>query len=154
MREALAGGVLPLHCCWQINAIVQLPHTSLHASLTRAQHRCSAMAGATWFDRLARLLSGIQAFTPVPGTHDAILEEYRVGALLNKELTKPDEHRDEELVHTLRVEYRRRQLENAQVGRWGAAVIRARAAAGRWRLGGNKPYGIPATTSSGACAPR
>jgi hypothetical protein len=88
------------------------------------------MAGSpTWFDRLTGLLSGIQAFTPVPGTHDATLEECRVGALLNKELTKPDEHRDEELVHTLRVEYRRRQLDNAQVGRctavgccchWGA----------------------------------
>ena len=62
---------------------------------------------------LSRLVAG---FMPVvPGTHEAVLEERRAGALLNKELAKPPGERDEERVHRLRVDYRRRQLRNLQV---------------------------------------
>ena len=76
------------------------------------------MAGSpTWSGWLSGLLSGLQAmFPPEVGSHEAILEEDRAGALLSKELRKPAAQQDAELVHTLRVKYRRKQLANLQVG--------------------------------------
>ncbi|KAL4447526.1 hypothetical protein ABPG75_004745 [Micractinium tetrahymenae] len=67
-----------------------------------------------WFGWLGGLVSGLVSSPPAPGTHEATLEELRVGALLNKEALKPAEQRDEERVHKLRVEYRQRQLANTQ----------------------------------------
>ncbi len=75
------------------------------------------MAAQTWPEWLAGLLSGLwPRLPPRPGSHEAYLEEVRAGALLNKELRKPEGQRDEELVHRLRVEYRSLQLKNVQVG--------------------------------------
>jgi hypothetical protein len=73
------------------------------------------MAGSpTWSGWLSGLLSGLQAmFPPEVGSHEAILDEDRVGALLSKELRKPAAQQDAEL---LRVKYRRKQLANLQVG--------------------------------------
>lgn len=76
------------------------------------------MSGSpTWRGWLSGLLSGILAnemFAPAPGTHEALLEETRLSALLNKELRKPPGQGDAELVHTLRVAYRKCQLKNLQ----------------------------------------
>lgn len=49
------------------------------------------------------------------GTHDAILHEMKLGALLKKEHNKPPEQRDDELMYALRVEYRRTQLCNEEI---------------------------------------
>lgn len=51
---------------------------------------------------------------PAPGTHEARLEELRVGALLKKELAKPAGQRDEALVWRLRVDVHERHLANAK----------------------------------------
>lgn len=73
------------------------------------------MSGSSaWFGWAAGLVSGLWASPPAPGTHDGRLEETRVGALLHKEREKPEGERDEELVHTLRVTYRKLQLANLQ----------------------------------------
>ncbi len=79
---------------------------------------------------LSRLVEGFWSL--VPGTHEAVLEERRAGALLNKELHKPPGQRDEERVHRLRVDYRTRQLQNLQVRPLAnpAAAAAAAAAAG------------------------
>ncbi|PSC75789.1 hypothetical protein C2E20_1529 [Micractinium conductrix] len=54
-------------------------------------------------------------FRAAPGArHEADLEEYRVGALVRKEHSKPPGQRDEELVHTLRVRFFKLQLANAK----------------------------------------
>ncbi|PSC73258.1 f-box and wd40 domain [Micractinium conductrix] len=72
------------------------------------------MAGSTtWLKWLAGLFSSLKP-APAPGTHESYLEELRVGGLLDKERRKPPGQRDEELVHALRVDYRRRQLKNRQ----------------------------------------
>jgi hypothetical protein len=55
-------------------------------------------------------------FPPAVGSHEACLEEERLGALLSKELRKPPAQQDAELMHTLRVKYRKKQLANLQVG--------------------------------------
>lgn len=74
------------------------------------------MAGSPpWFGWLYELVSGLFSGPPAPGTHEARLEEQRVGALLAKEQRKPVGQRDEELVRELRMDYRRRQLQNLQV---------------------------------------
>ena len=87
------------------------------------------MAGSSGW--LSRLLSGLQAWIPPsPGTHEARLEEYRVGALLDQELRKPPEQQDEERLHTLRVKYRKMQLINVQGCVWGG---------GRGGGGGSRP---------------
>ena len=97
------------------------------APRSRGSTPSSAMAASpTWFWWLSGLYSGLQAFPPAAGTHEGLLEECRIGARLDNELRKPPGHRDEELVHTLRAKYRRRQLENAQVGLWGPAVVARR----------------------------
>ena len=62
---------------------------------------------------LSRLVEGFWSL--VPGTHEAVLEEQRVGAKLGTELAKPPGERDEERVRALRMDYRRRQLQNQQV---------------------------------------
>ena len=74
------------------------------------------MAGPSpWFQRLVDLVSGLWSGPPAPGSHEAVLEEQRAGAVLEKESAKPPGERDEELLHTLRVSYRRCQLQNLQV---------------------------------------
>ena len=76
------------------------------------------MAGSsTWFWWLNGLVTAVLGpAVPAPGTHEARLEEMRVGALLTNEACKPAGQRDEELVHRLKVDYRQRQLANARVG--------------------------------------
>ena len=54
---------------------------------------------------------------PAPGSHEAHLEEKRVGALLVKEAAKPPGQRDEERFHQLAVDHSKLMLENVQVGR-------------------------------------
>lgn len=71
-----------------------------------------AMSGFSGW--LAGLVSGLWA--PTPGTHESFLEEWRLGALLEKEFMKPPGQRDEELIHRLRVHHARTQLGNAKVG--------------------------------------
>lgn len=76
------------------------------------------MAGSTWLEWLPGVVSGlIWGPEAAPGTHQAGLEQKRVGALLEKEKRKPPGQGDEELIHALRVDYRRRQLLNLQVRR-------------------------------------
>ncbi|KAI7845009.1 hypothetical protein COHA_001375 [Chlorella ohadii] len=67
-----------------------------------------------WFEWLAELLDLPQPPRPAPGTHEARLEELRVGALLKKELAKPAGQRDEALVWRLRVDVHERHLANAK----------------------------------------
>ena len=69
------------------------------------------MSGS-WLGWLAKVL-GIWDGSPFPGTHASVLEELRLGALFEKERRKPPGQRDEELVHALTVQYRKRQLLNA-----------------------------------------
>ena len=68
-----------------------------------------------WFSRLAGIVAGALSLPPAPGSHEALLEENRAGARLDKENRKPAGQRDDELVHNLRVEYRSIQLRNLQV---------------------------------------
>lgn len=76
------------------------------------------MAGSAWLGWLSGLVSGLSWWPEAaPGTHQARLEEQRLGALLEKEKRKPPGQRDAELEHALRVDYRRRQLQNLQVRR-------------------------------------
>ncbi|KAI7837610.1 hypothetical protein COHA_008536 [Chlorella ohadii] len=73
------------------------------------------MAGSPpWFAWLSGLVSGLWSPAPVPGSHEAGLEEHRVGARLDRERRKPPGQRDEELIHALRLDYRRRQLANLE----------------------------------------
>ena len=70
---------------------------------------------AAWVEWLAGLVSGL--LPPAPGTHEAVLEEYRAGGQLRKELDKPPGQQDEELVHRLRLRYRTHQMRNVRVRR-------------------------------------
>ncbi|PSC71195.1 hypothetical protein C2E20_5510 [Micractinium conductrix] len=67
---------------------------------------------AAWVEWLAGLVSGL--LPPAPGTHEAVLEEYRAGGQLRKELDKPPGQQDEELVHRLRLRYRTHQMRNVR----------------------------------------
>ena len=76
------------------------------------------MAGSpAWLEWLSGLFPSLQEAPPTPGTHKAILEDLRVGGMLTRAVGKPPGQRDEELVHTLSLEYRKRQLENLTVRR-------------------------------------
>jgi hypothetical protein len=73
------------------------------------------MAAQSWAEWLSGLVSGLWPRLPLePGSREAILEQKRLGALLDKELRKPVGQRDEELVHELRLETRKLALKNAQ----------------------------------------
>lgn len=83
------------------------------------------MAGPSpWFEWLSGLVSGLWSRPPAPGSREAFLELQLAGALLSKELLKPPGQRDEEQVHTLLVDYRRRELEHLQVRGGGTSVWR------------------------------
>ncbi|PSC74819.1 hypothetical protein C2E20_1776 [Micractinium conductrix] len=72
------------------------------------------MSGSLWLEWLSGVARSSGWWGPVPGTHQSRLEAMRLGALLAKEQKKPPGQRDEERVHRLRVQYRERQLWNAQ----------------------------------------
>ena len=72
-------------------------------------------APATWSEWLAGLWNSLRG-PPAPGSHEAHLEEKRLGALLAKEAAKPPGQRDEERFYQLAVEHSRIMLENVQVG--------------------------------------
>ena len=98
------------------------------AALSSVPPRCPQLPNAPWRPSGSGLLSGLwPRLPPAPGTHEAHLEQTRLGALLDQELRKPAGQRDEELVHKLRVDYRTLQLQNAQVG--GPPAASAAAAA-------------------------
>ncbi len=91
------------------------------------------MAGSPpWFAWLYGLVSGLWSPLPVPGSHEAGLEEHRVGARLDRERRKPPGQRDEELIHTLRLDYRRRQLANLEVRSGGGRAAVAAAIGWCW----------------------
>jgi hypothetical protein len=76
------------------------------------------MAAQSWAEWLSGLVSGLwPRLPPEPGSREALLEQTRLGALLDKELRKPVGQRDEELVHELRLETRKLALKNAQAAR-------------------------------------
>lgn len=97
----------------------------------------TARAMAAWFEWLAGLLTS----PPVPGTHEATLEEMRLGALYTKAHKggPPRDEREEARVHKLRLDYLNRKLANTEV-RPGARWV-----LGRWRFGGVllAPPGLP-----------
>ena len=87
-------------CCWHLGAIEQAPQTAPRASphstprptarLRRAAHSTTsgAMAASpTWLEWLAGLLLGPQAIRP--GTHQAVLEEYRARVSCAKRSPNP-----------------------------------------------------------------
>jgi len=103
-----------------------------------------------WLGWLGGLLQGLLPdwwSEPEPGTHEARLHAQKLGALLQKELNKPREQRDEELAHTLLVKYRHMQLCNEQVGCCGAGGLKgARPGSGSGR--------VVAAAATAAAAPR
>lgn len=91
------------------------------------------MSGSLWLEWLSGVARSSGWWGPVPGTHQSRLEAMRLGALLAKEQNKPPGQRDEERVHRLRVQYRERQLWNAQVGLGAGGGRRAAVTGGRRR---------------------
>ena len=75
-------------------------------------------APATWSEWLAGLWNRLRG-PPAPGSHEAWLEELRLGALLKQEAAKPPGQRDEERFHQLTVEHSKLMLEGLQVGGGG-----------------------------------
>lgn len=84
-----------------------------HFSCSTAQPSDAMAASTTWLEWLAQLVSGLRA-PPAPGTHEAKLEQLRVGALYRKELCKPPGQRDEELTFKLCAEFYKLQLANVK----------------------------------------
>lgn len=73
-------------------------------------------APTSWWQWLTGLWNSLRG-PPDPGTHEAWLEELRVGALLNKEAAKPPGERNEERIHQLELRHTTLKLENVEVGR-------------------------------------